>query len=38
MGRLNEIIWRSVKGADVPMPSPVHRYRALVQGPQDDDD
>ena len=38
MGRLNEIIWRSVRGADSPMPSPIHRYRALVQGPQDDDD
>ncbi len=38
MGRLNEIIWRSVKGADTPMPAPVHRYRALVQGQQDDDD
>ncbi len=23
---LNEIIWRSVKGADSPMPLPVHRY------------
>lgn len=38
MGRLNEIIWRSVKGADTPMPSPIHRYRALVQGPQGDND
>ncbi len=38
MGRLNEIIWRSVKGADAAMPSPIHRYRAIVQGPQDDDD
>jgi YVTN family beta-propeller protein len=28
--RLNEIIWKSVKGADSPMPPPVHRYRALV--------
>jgi YVTN family beta-propeller protein len=25
---LNEIIWRSVKGADSPMPLPVHRYQA----------
>lgn len=24
---LNEIIWRSVKGADSPMPLPVHRYQ-----------
>jgi YVTN family beta-propeller protein len=28
--RLNEIIWKSVRGADSPMPAPVHRYRALV--------
>ena len=28
MHRLNEIIWKSVKGADSPMPPPVHRYRA----------
>jgi YVTN family beta-propeller protein len=28
--RLNEIIWKSVKGADSPMPAPVHRYRALI--------
>jgi YVTN family beta-propeller protein len=28
--RLNEIIWKSVKGANSPMPPPVHRYRALV--------
>jgi YVTN family beta-propeller protein len=32
MHRLNEIIWKSVKGADSPMPPPVHRYRA-VSGP-----
>ncbi len=30
MHRLNEIIWKSVRGADSPMPPPVHRYRALV--------
>ena len=24
---LNEIIWRSVKGADSPMPLPVHSYQ-----------
>jgi hypothetical protein len=34
MHRLNEIIWKSVKGADSPMPPPVHRYRA-VTGPGD---
>jgi len=27
---LNEIIWKSVMGAESPMPPPVHRYRALV--------
>ena len=26
MGALNEIIWKSVKGADSKMPAPVHRY------------
>jgi hypothetical protein len=26
MFELNEIIWKSVKGADSPMPLPVHRY------------
>ncbi|HZZ67877.1 MAG TPA: alkaline phosphatase family protein [Phenylobacterium sp.] len=34
MHRLNEIIWKSVKGAGSPMPPPVHRYRALV-GPEE---
>jgi hypothetical protein len=29
MHALNEILWKSVKGADSPMPPPVHRYRAL---------
>ena len=38
MGQLNEIIWKSVKGADSPMPAPVHRYRALVDAPRDADD
>ena len=33
MHRLNEIIWKSVKGPDSPMPPPVHRYRA-VTGPE----
>ncbi|MFL5297746.1 MAG: alkaline phosphatase family protein [Phenylobacterium sp.] len=28
--RLNEIIWKSVMGANSAMPPPVHRYRALV--------
>lgn len=30
MHRLNEIIWKSVKGRGSAMPPPVHRYRALV--------
>ncbi len=34
MHRLNEIIWKSVKGPNSPMPPPVHRYRA-VSGPTD---
>jgi YVTN family beta-propeller protein len=34
MHRLNEIIWKSVKGPASPMPPPVHRYRA-VSGPGD---
>jgi YVTN family beta-propeller protein len=33
MHRLNEIIWKSVRGAASPMPPPVHRYRA-VAGPE----
>ena len=28
--QLNEIIWKSVKGADSPMPLPVHRYQAAA--------
>lgn len=30
MKRLNEIIWKSIKGADSEMPSPVHRYKPLL--------
>ncbi|MFI4936479.1 MAG: alkaline phosphatase family protein [Caulobacterales bacterium] len=30
MHQLNEIIWKSVKGAESPMPAPVHRYRPLA--------
>jgi hypothetical protein len=30
MHQLNEIIWKSVMGANSPMPPPVHRYRALI--------
>jgi YVTN family beta-propeller protein len=31
MHALNAILWRSIKGADAPVPSPVHRYRPLVE-------
>jgi hypothetical protein len=30
MHALNEVIWKSVKGVNVPMPPPVHRFRPLV--------
>ncbi|HEX4067464.1 MAG TPA: beta-propeller fold lactonase family protein [Acidobacteriaceae bacterium] len=30
MHALNEIIWKSIRGADSPMPPPVHRFRPLV--------
>ena len=30
MHALNEVIWKSIKGADVPMPPPVHRFRPLI--------
>jgi YVTN family beta-propeller protein len=30
MHALNDIIWKSIKGADSPMPPPVHRFRPLV--------
>ena len=30
MHALNEILWKSIKGADVPMPAPVHRFRPLI--------
>jgi YVTN family beta-propeller protein len=30
MHALNEIIWKSVKGANSPMPPPVHRFRPLI--------
>jgi phospholipase C len=31
MHALNEILWKSVKGADSPMPPPVHRFRPLTE-------
>ena len=30
MHALNAIIWRSVKGADAPVPTPIHRFRPLI--------
>lgn len=30
MHALNAIIWKSIKGADSPMPPPVHRFRPLI--------
>jgi YVTN family beta-propeller protein len=30
MHALNEIIWKSIKGANSPMPAPVHRFRPLI--------
>jgi YVTN family beta-propeller protein len=30
MHALNEVIWKSIKGADSPMPAPVHRFRPLI--------
>jgi YVTN family beta-propeller protein len=41
MHALNEILWKSVKGADSVMPTPVHRFRPLVDaseaGDRDDE-
>jgi hypothetical protein len=30
MHALNDILWKSIKGKDSPMPPPVHRFRPLV--------
>ena len=30
MHRLNEILWKSIKGPDSEMPAPVHRFRPLI--------
>jgi YVTN family beta-propeller protein len=35
MQALNEIIWKSVRGVDSPMPAPVHRYRPIVDAKED---
>jgi len=37
MFELNEIVWKSVKGADSPMPLPLHRFH-LAEAVADDDD
>lgn len=31
MRRLNEIVWKSVRGEASPMPAPVHRYKPLAE-------
>jgi DNA-binding beta-propeller fold protein YncE len=36
--KFNEVIWRSVKGADHPMPAPVHAGFVLARGDKDGDD
>ncbi|HEX4164069.1 MAG TPA: beta-propeller fold lactonase family protein [Bryobacteraceae bacterium] len=33
MGQLNEVIWKSVKGTNSPVPPPVHRFRPVI-GPE----
>jgi hypothetical protein len=38
MHALNEIIWKSIKGADSPMPPPVHRFRPLIDSSEADAD
>ncbi|HEY7155412.1 MAG TPA: bifunctional YncE family protein/alkaline phosphatase family protein [Gemmataceae bacterium] len=35
---LNEVIWRSIKGADSPMPAPVRAAFVMQRGRDDDDD
>jgi len=34
---LNEIVWKSVRGADSEMPAPVHRFRPLIDVSDQDD-
>jgi YVTN family beta-propeller protein len=38
MNALNEILWKSIKGADSPTPLPVHRYRPLIDAAELDAD
>jgi hypothetical protein len=37
MAKLNEILWKNVKGAEAKTPAPVHRFRALAEAAPDDD-
>jgi hypothetical protein len=36
--KLNEIVWRSVKGADSPMPAPTRAAFVFAHSSKDDDD
>jgi hypothetical protein len=36
--QLNEIIWRSVRGAEFPMPAPVRASFVFAKSGEDDDD
>jgi YVTN family beta-propeller protein len=38
MHALNNILWKSIKGADSPMPPPVHRFRPLIDASESGDD
>jgi hypothetical protein len=35
---LNEVIWRSVRGANSPMPAPIHAAFVFAHANKDDDD
>jgi hypothetical protein len=36
--KFNDVIWRSVKGANNPMPAPVHAGFVMIAGAKTDDD
>lgn len=38
MHALNEVIWKSIKGADSVMPPPVHPFRPLLDANDSDED
>ena len=38
MRALNEIVWKSIRGAESEMPPPVHRFRPLIDVSDTDDD